>query len=263
MKKYRLPLACALVVILSLALPFAVFSLWDKALLSAPHSQTAAEGLSAEARANPTACTLYACSHVLNIPLGYNSGSESPWTQTAIDDATLERVRSALRALHDAGLLTDTQLTKALAACTQTDKATTWNVATAPGGLTQTSCNIMAEFDDESPDSYSSFALNLILTNANAPVYFNYQDSQDTTLLTADAAYLQKYSVLLGLDAFVDWQYPDWGTTVRDFGVAAYSGTAQLYLTANCRYGITLSAASMTPQDYADFDAHYAQGDTP
>ncbi len=78
MKKYRLPLACALVVLLSLALPFAVFSLWDKALLSAPHSQTAAEGLSAEARANSTACTLYACNHVLNVPLGYNSGSETP-----------------------------------------------------------------------------------------------------------------------------------------------------------------------------------------
>ena len=78
MKKYRLPLACALVVLLSLALPFAVFSLWDKALLSAPHSQTAAEGLSAEARANSTACTLYACSHVLNVPLGYNSGSAPP-----------------------------------------------------------------------------------------------------------------------------------------------------------------------------------------
>ena len=78
MKKYRLPLACALVVLLSLALPFAVFSLWDKALLSAPHSQTAAEGLSAEARANSTACTLSACNHVLNVPLGYNSGSETP-----------------------------------------------------------------------------------------------------------------------------------------------------------------------------------------
>ena len=101
MKKYRLPLTCALVVLLSLALPFAVFSLWDKALLSAPHSQTAAQGLSAEARANSTACTLYACSHVLNVPLGYNSGSEPPWAQTAIDDATLDRARSALRALHD------------------------------------------------------------------------------------------------------------------------------------------------------------------
>ena len=94
MKKYRLPLTCALVVLLSLALPFAVFSLWDKALLSAPHSQTAAQGLSAEARANSTACTLYACSHVLNVPLGYNSGSENPWAQTAIDDATLDRARN-------------------------------------------------------------------------------------------------------------------------------------------------------------------------
>ena len=191
MKKYRLPLACALVVLLSLALPFAVFSLWDKALLSAPHSQTSAEGLSAEARANSTACTLYACSHVLNVPLGYNSGSENPWAQTAIDDATLDRARSALRALHDAGLLTDVQLAKALAVCTQNDKATTWNAATAPGGLTQVSCNVIGNFDDESPDSYSSFALNLILTSADTPVYFNYQDGQDTTHLIADAAYLQ------------------------------------------------------------------------
>ena len=87
--------------------------------------------------------------------------------------------------------------------------------------------------------------------------------NQDTTHLIADAAYLQKYSTLLGLDSFADWQYPDWRAAVRDFGVAAYSETAQLYLTANCRYGITLSAASMTPQDYADLDALYAEGDTP
>ena len=140
---------------------------------------------------------------------------------------------------------------------------TTWNAATAPGGLTQVSCNVIENFDDESPDSYSSFALNLILTSADAPVYFNYQDGQDTTHLIADTAYLQKYSTLLGLDSFADWQYPDWRAAVRDFGVAAYCETAQLYLTANCRYGITLSAASMTPQDYADLDALYAKGDAP
>ena len=163
----------------------------------------------------------------------------------------------AVRALHDAGLLTDVQLAKALAVCTQNDKDTTWNAATAPGGLTQVSCNVIENFDDESPDSYSSFALNLILTSADTPVYFNYQDGQDTTHLIADAAYLQKYSTLLGLDSFADWQYPDWRAAVQDFGVAAYSETAQLYLTANCRYGITLSAASMTPQDYADLDALY------
>ena len=105
--------------------------------------------------------------------------------------------------------------------------------------------------------------MSLILTSADTPVYFNYQDGQNTTHLIADAAYLQKYSTLLGLDSFADWQYPDWRAAVRDFGVAAYSETAQLYLTANCRYGITLSAASMTPQDYADLDALYAKGDTP
>ena len=175
----------------------------------------------------------------------------------------MDRARSALRALHDAGLLTDAQLAKALAVCTQNDKATNWNTATAPGGLTQVSCNVIENFDDESPDSYSSIALSLILTSADTPVYFNYQDGQDTTHLIADAAYLQKYSTLLGLDSFADWQYPDWRAAVRDFGVAAYSETAQLYLTANCRYGITLSAASMTPQDYAELDALYAKGDTP
>ena len=81
--------------------------------------------------------------------------------------------------------------------------------------------------------------------------------------IAADATYLQKYSTLLGLDSFADWQYPDWRAAVREFGVAAYCETAQLYLTANCRYGITLSAASMTPQDYADLDALYTKGDTP
>lgn len=52
-----------------------------------------------------------------------------------------------------------------------------------PGGLTQVSCNVIENFDDESPDSYSGFALNLILTSAGTPVYFNYQDGQDTTHL--------------------------------------------------------------------------------
>ena len=80
---------------------------------------------------------------------------------------------------------------QSLAVCTQNDKATAWNAATAPGGLTLVSCNVIGNFDDESPDSYSSFALNLILTSAGTPVYFNYQDGQDTTHLIADAAYLQ------------------------------------------------------------------------
>lgn len=256
MKPHRLPLACALVVFLTLALPFVVFSVWDKALVSTPHSQTAADGLSAEGRANPTACTLYACQHILNIPIGYNGASESPWTQTDCDKSTLERTRSALRALHDAGLLTDAQLAKSLAACTATD---TWQAATAPGGLTQVSCSITAKLDG---DSYSIFALNLVLTNADTPVYFNYQNSQEE-ISAADVELLQSYCTLLGLDSFADWQYPDWGGTVQDFGAAAYSESAQVYLTANHHSGLTLSAASMPSQDYAALDALYTKGDTP
>ena len=64
------------------------------ALLLRPAQPDGRRGPCPKARANSTACTLYACSHVLNVPLGYNSGSE-PLAQTAIDDATLDRARSA------------------------------------------------------------------------------------------------------------------------------------------------------------------------
>ena len=67
----------------------------------------------------------------------------------------------------------------------------------------------------------------------------------------ADDAVAQ-YCALLGLDEFTDWQYPDWGTAVRDFGAAGYSETAQVYAVANASgYSVTLSAASMTPQTFA------------
>lgn len=256
MKNDRFPLTCVLAVFLTLVLPFAVFALWDISLVSSSHRQTAADGLSAEARANPAACTLYVCNHVLDIPIGYNGASESPWTQTSIDEAMLERTRSALRELHIAGLLTDAQLAQSLAACTATD---TWQAATAPGGLIQISCTITAKLDE---DSYSSLALNLVLTSADTPVYFNYQNSREN-FSAADAELLQSYCALLGLDSFADWQYPDWGSTVQNFGAAAYSENAQVYLTANHHSGLTLSAASMPPQDYAVLDTLYAKGGTP
>lgn len=256
MKNDRLPLTCVLAVFLTLVLPFAVFALWDTSLVSSSHRQAAADGLSAEARANPAACTLYVCNHVLDIPIGYSGASESPWTQTSIDEAMLERTRSALRELHNAGLLTDAQLAQSLAACTATD---TWRAAAAPGGLIQVSCSITVKLDE---DSYSSFVLNLVLTSADTPVYFNYQNSQED-FSAEDAKLLQSYCALLGLDSFADWQYLDWSGTVQNFGAAAYSESSQVYLTANCYHGITLSAASMTPQDYAALDALYTKGDTP
>ena len=70
----------------------------------------------------------------------------------------------------------------------------------------------------------------------------------------------KSYRALLGLDEFTDWQYPDWGTAVRDFGAAGYSETAQVYAVANANgYGVTLSAASMTPQTFAALNTQYRE----
>ena len=68
-------LRCAAVVLCSLALPLAVFALWDRALLAAPHTRTDGERFSAAGRANATACTLYAAEHVTKVPLGSTSGT--------------------------------------------------------------------------------------------------------------------------------------------------------------------------------------------
>lgn len=66
-------LRCTAVVLCSLALPLAVFAVWDHALLAAPHTRTDGERFSAAGRANATACTLYAAEHVTKVPLGSNS----------------------------------------------------------------------------------------------------------------------------------------------------------------------------------------------
>lgn len=73
-------LRCAAVVLCSLALPLAVFALWDRALLAAPHIRTDGERFSAAGRANATACTLYAAEHVTKVPLGSNSVLDGGWT---------------------------------------------------------------------------------------------------------------------------------------------------------------------------------------
>ena len=78
-------LRCAVVVLCSLALPLAVFALWDRALLAAPHIRTDGERFSAAGRANATACTLYAAEHVTKVPLGSNSLWDGGWTAGTMD----------------------------------------------------------------------------------------------------------------------------------------------------------------------------------
>ena len=110
-------LRCAAVVLCSLALPLAVFALWDRALLAAPHTRTDGERFSAAGRANATACTLYAAEHVTKVPLGSNSLWDGGWTAGTMDGSALARARRTLRALHEAGLLCDDSYAAALSVC--------------------------------------------------------------------------------------------------------------------------------------------------
>ena len=84
-------LRCAAVVLCSLALPLAVFALWDRALLAAPHIRTDGERFSTAGRANATACTLYAAEHVTKVPLGSNSVWDGGWTAGTMDGSALAR----------------------------------------------------------------------------------------------------------------------------------------------------------------------------
>lgn len=202
-------LRCAVVVLCSLALPLAVFALWDRALLAAPHIRTDGERFSAAGRANATACTLYAAEHVTKVPLGSNS-------------------------LWDGG----------------------WELYTAPCGLTQL---VRRPEEIYTGADTEHVYIQLILSDDDAPLYFNYQNDLGQGDTLANDAVAQ-YCALLGLDEFTDWQYPDWGTAVRDFGAAGYSETAQVYAVANASgYSVTLSAASMTPQTFAALNTQYGE----
>lgn len=230
-------LRCAAVVLCSLALPLAVFSLWDHALLAAPHTRTDGERFSAAGRANATACTLYAAEHVTKVPLGSNSLWDGSWTAGTMD-----------------GLLCDDSYAAALSVC-RLDYGS-WELYTAPCGLTQLVRRPEEIYTDTDTEHVY---IQLILSSDDAPLYFNYQNDLGQGATLADDAVAQ-YCALLGLDEFTDWQYPDWGTAVRDFGAAGYSETAQVYAVANASgYSVTLSAASMTPQTFAALNTQYGE----
>ena len=206
-------LRCAVVVLCSLALPLAVFALWDRALLAAPHIRTDGERFSAAGRANATACTLYAAEHVTKVPLGSNSLWDGGWTAGTMDGS-------------------------------------------APCGLTQL---VRRPEEIYTGADTEHVYIQLILSDDDAPLYFNYQNDLGQGDTLANDAVAQ-YCALLGLDEFTDWQYPDWGTAVRDFGAAGYSETAQVYAVANASgYSVTLSAASMTPQTFAALNTQYGE----
>ena len=248
-------LRCAAVVLCSLLLPLAVFALWDRALLAASHARTDGETFSAAGRHNPTACTLYAADHVIKVTLGFSSVWDGGWTEGVMDTDALTRVRQTLRTLHEAELLTDSAYTAALDVC-RPDSGS-WKLYTAPCGLTQLVRNPNELYTDADTEH---ICLHIILTNDGAPLYFNYQNDLGNWNEEPASDAVMRYCALLGLDEFTDWQYPDWSAAVRDFGSAAYSATAQVYAAMNShQFGVTLSAASMTPQTFAALNTQYGE----
>lgn len=162
-------LRCAAVVLCSLALPLAVFALWDRALLAAPHIRTDGERFSAAGRANATACTLYAAEHVTKVPLGSNSVWDGGWTAGTMDGSALARARRTLRALHEAGLLCNDSYAAALSVC-RLDYGS-WELYTAPCGLTQL---VRRPEEIYTGTDTEHVYIQLILSSDNAPLYFNY-----------------------------------------------------------------------------------------
>ena len=246
----RFAALCLAALALCLALPFAVFAVWDRALLHAPHPLPADPNTLGKAgRANPTACLLYATAHTTNVSLdGVNIYDlESGWNlaaDTALP-ALREEAAALLPAMETAGLL-DAETAEAAAAALGPDAARyTWRGGSAPGGL-----KMLTGYPAE--NEQAGVSLSLIWTPEGAPVYVRLYVPGMPLRDPVKAGALEAYLTLTGLDDFADWQVIDLSASIPDAGEAAYSAEAQLYVTANARDGLSLSAASVPPETMAE-----------
>lgn len=239
-RRSPLPLLCAAAVAASLALPPAVFALWDKALLAAPHSQELpADSLAEAACDDPTACLLYDAAHLLNIYVGSGADKWGGWTQAEPTEEHRKQLADTLDTLREAGLVDDVLLPAELPG-----EEAFWEVFTAPGGLV--SCNVWEERDAE-----TAWYLHMIYTPQGRPVFFSFDRSGTQIEQAVRPGTAAAYRDLLQLDGFDDWQTVEWNGRLADAGETMYSAQAQLYLTANYRTGVALSVISMTPQEFA------------
>lgn len=246
----RFAALCLAVLALCLALPFAVFAVWDGALLRTPQTLPAdPDALGAAGRANPTACLLYATAHTTNVSLdGINLYDlDSGWTfasEPALP-ALREEAAALLPALDRAGLLDDGMLETAAAALGPDAARYTWRGGRAPGGLTMLNGY---PADNTAETVPAGVSLSLIWTPEGVPVYVRLYPYGTPLRDPVRAGALEEYLALTGLDSFGDWQVLDLSACIPDAGEAAYSAEAQLYVTANARDGLSLSAASVTPE---------------
>jgi len=237
-KEKRLPLLlCAVVTALCLMLPFGVFAVWDAALLNGAHPiETAPEetGLDLDARLNYTACALYNCRHLLGLDTGDGIRTQMGAVYTdAPEETRFAMLQDTAKVLKEAGLLSRR--------FSPTDEPQIWSW-TAP--KPENGLYPLSAVDEDNN------VLTVVFTETGAPVYFRY--SVNSYLALPDDALLAVQEVM-GIAEFDDWAEAKWAGRLPDFGKSAYSEKAQLYLTVNNNDGLTFTATSMTPQEYAQF----------
>ena len=93
--------------------------------------------------------------------------------------------------------------------------------------------------------------LDLTLTASGRAVAFSWHDNTRAGDFAETDGLLAPALALLGVDDFADWQTVDWGGRLPHAGETAYSPTAQLYVSVNANGGLTVAAASMTPEEFA------------
>lgn len=270
-------LLCAGAVVLCLVLPPAVFAIWDAVLLGGPQSRAdtgQAFPLSDAARENTTACLLYDLARL-------QMTDTSQWPDRALEEEELPQARArcadVLNRAQALGLLCAADADRLQTALESDSFALT--ARQGPAGmtaysLTRRESSQMPLAEAPSPESLLPAATpetatpesatpesaapadNLYLTLTLAPdggaVAFSWQDLTRSDYFAATDGLLEPAMDLLGVESFSDWQPADWGNRLPHAGEIAYSPTAQLYLSVNANGGLTIEAASMTPDQFAD-----------
>lgn len=261
---------CAAAITLCLALPPAVFAVWDRVLLAAPQlradaGQTAP--LADAARQNETACLLYGCARLLGVDVSRGAADSGQWQPLALAGGDLADLRARCAAVVEQaaalGLLDDADAARLQAALA----GDAFALAAWAGPAGMTACRLApcetppavelpatpetAAPETAAPETPDDLTLDLTLTSSGRAVAFAWHDNTRAGDFAETDGLLAPALALLGVDDFADWQTVDWGGRLPHAGETAYSPTAQLYVSVNANGGLTVAAASMTPEEFA------------
>ena len=179
-------LLCAAAVACCLALPPVVFAVWDGMLFAGTHPRAdagQAEPLGDAARANPAACLLYNCAHLLGVDPARPSGAPDQWQARTPAGQDLADAKARCAAAVDSaaalGLLADADAARLRAALDGSGYLLT--AQDGPAGLTAYSLAPGPVPEEQPADAGPADALTLTLaltlTADGRPVYFSWQDS--------------------------------------------------------------------------------------